>query len=156
MHLISMLTKRTNWVQDAIQSALDANGVSSLTRGQLFVIANVAAGEKRAADIARNLGISRQAVSQIIAELVERDFIDVREDPQDRRVRIIVLKSGLGEGDEICSRIFQAIERELMARIGSRRLKNLYDALDAEWGEPPEIGALPDQGLPAENFAVTL
>ncbi|WP_176598949.1 MULTISPECIES: MarR family winged helix-turn-helix transcriptional regulator [Sphingobium] len=156
MHLISMLTKRTNWVQDAIQSALDANGVSSLTRGQLFVIANVAAGEKRAADIARNLGISRQAVSQIIAELVERDFIDVREDPQDRRVRIIVLKSGLGEGDEICSRIFQAIERELMARIGSRRLKNLYDALDAEWGEPPEIGALSDQGLPAENFAVTL
>ncbi|AEG50951.1 regulatory protein MarR [Sphingobium chlorophenolicum L-1] len=151
-----MLTKRTNWVQDAIQSALEANGVSSLTRGQLFVIANVAAGETRAADIARNLGISRQAVSQIIAELAERDFIEVSEDPQDRRVRIVVLKSGLGEGDEICSRIFQEIERELLARIGLRRLKNLYDALEAEWGEPPEIGALSAQDETADGVAIAM
>lgn len=143
MYLISLLTKRVNWFHEAFQQALETNDGPSLTRAESFVIANMAAGETKASNIARNLGVSRQAVSQLLAELSERGIVVVTEDPADRRSRIARLHPDLENEGDVCARIFKALEAELEGRIGPRRMKGLYEALEGAWGEPPLLGPLP-------------
>ncbi len=148
MFLISSLTLRLNWFQDALQHALEQNGVPALSRAQMMVVANIAAGETKAINIASNLGVSRQAISQILGELSDRDIIEVSENPEDRRSRVAKLKTGMSDENEICYRLLSLLEKELGARLGVRRFKALCEALDGEWGEPPIIGSLrPDEGL---------
>lgn len=151
--LISSLTRRLNWFQDALQAALEPNGVPALTRAQAMVVSNIAAGETKAINIARNIGVSRQAVSLILSELSERDIITVSENPDDRRSRVAKLKTDLTDENEVCFRIFKALEKELENRIGTRRFKNLYEALDGEWGEPPILGTLPPTKQDADSHA---
>lgn len=141
------------WFHDALQAALEPNGAPPLTRAQAFVIANMAAGETKASNIARNLGVSRQAISQILSELSAQGLVDVAENPEDRRSRVARLKPGFEDNGEICTRILRALEDELEIRIGSRRLKSLYDALEGEWGEPPMLGAFTSSSRTGQSAA---
>lgn len=114
-----------------------------MTRAEALVIANMAAGETRASNIARNLGVSRQAISQILSELSDRGIVVVTDDPRDRRSRIAKLAQGMEDEDELCVRIFTALEKELEGRIGPRLMKGLYEALEGAWGEAPLLAKLP-------------
>lgn len=142
LFLMSLLIRRLNWFQDAFMQALEPNGLPALTRAEAMVVANIAAGETKAINIARNLGVSRQAVSQILSELSDRDIVVVSENPDDRRSRVAKLKTGLEDENEVCFRVFKALEKELESRLGARRLRALYDALEGEWGEPPLVGSV--------------
>lgn len=142
MSLLSLLTKRINWFHDAFQQALQANDAPRLTRAEALVAANMAAGETKASNIARNLGVSRQAISQILADLSQRDIIVVTENPGDRRSRVASLKTEPDDEGETCGRIFKLLEAELEGRLGSRRMKALWEALEGEWGEPPLLPKL--------------
>src|SRR5712672_2213382 len=74
--LLNML-RAVYWYCDALQDNLEAQGYRRTSRTMAFVLLNIAQGEHRAINIARNLGISRQAVGQMLEELKSRDFINV-------------------------------------------------------------------------------
>ena len=144
MQLIALLLKRMYWFQDAALDSFAVNGLATVTRAQSMVISTIASGQQRASDIARHLGVSRQAIGQILADLEKKGFIDLTTDPADKRSRIATLKKGFAEEGAGYPRLFEALEQELARRIGTRRLANLRDALEAEWGEPPHI-KVPDE-----------
>ena len=146
MHMIAMLMKRMYWFQEAMQHAFVPNGITPLTRAQSLVVGNIVAGENKASNIAQNLGVSRQAISQTLAELESAGFIEQCADPHDKRSRIVKLSSHFAENGGVCVRIFEALEQELEQRIGKRKFANLRDSLEAEWGEPPRIGAVGGRG----------
>ena len=144
MHMIAMLMKRMYWFQEALQSALEVNGLRPISRAQASVIGNIAAGQCKASNIARNLGVSRQAISQILTELERLRYIEFAVDPNDKRSRIVRFNDAYAEEGETCARILDAIELELGQRIGRRRTGCLRESLEAEWGEPPRLGRLPE------------
>lgn len=144
MYMIITLLKRLYWFHDALQNALQPNGLKPLSRAQAFVVGNIAAGEYRASKIARNLGVSRQAISQILIELERLRYIELVADPNDKRSRIVRFSRAFAREGEACAQIFRALEEELGQRIGQRRLVQLREGLEAEWGEPPQLGRLPD------------
>lgn len=137
--LLALFVRRLVWLQDTLQQSLVINGLPPLTRVQLLIIANVANGERKAINIAKNLGVSRQAISQALAELQNAGVIVLEGDPKDRRSRIVRLAPGFERNGEVCARLLESIEHELGSRIGQRRLTFLRDALEAEWGVPPVI-----------------
>lgn len=140
--LVNML-KGIYWFEDALEHALESNGLEPVTRAELSVVANIAMGEHRASKIAKNLGVSRQAISQILLGLTKRRMIVVKDDPRSRRSRIVSFSDSFQRDGEECLRIFAELEKELGRRIGITRLRNLESALEAEWGEAPKIGRLP-------------
>lgn len=142
MQLLIALTKRMEWFRDGLQQSLEPNGIAPFTPAQLLVISKIASGEYRAINIARHLGVSRQAVSQILAELERRKVITVEKDAEDGRSRIVKFCDQFEDNGNQCAWILAALETELGRRIGTRRLVALRDALDAEWGEPPVIADL--------------
>ena len=142
MQLLIALTKRMEWFRDALQQSLEPNGIDPFTPAQLLVISKIASGEHRAINIARGLGVSRQAVSQILAELERRGVVSVAKDSADGRSRVVKFRDQFEENGNACAWILDGLEDELGRRIGARRLAGLRDALDAGWGEPPVVGDL--------------
>ena len=104
------------WVDDGLQSYLQAKGWNQVTRPQSMIMANVVIGVHKPSDIARNLGISRQAVHTTINQLVELGMLEMRDD-----------------ADEAVA----AITAELRRRIGSKNVDNLIKAFREDWGASP-------------------
>lgn len=137
--LMMNLLTAVYWFDEALQSSLNRNGYESVTRAQSLLIANIAAGEHRAIRLARNLGISRQSVSQMIAELEARDLVVSEADPDDRRARIVKFSPGSATLRDASRFTLLSLQEELKKRIGARAYQALSKSLLAEWGEPPII-----------------
>ncbi|WP_313808889.1 helix-turn-helix domain-containing protein [Sphingobium sp.] len=133
------LMNAVNWFDEAFQNSLEAAGYARTTRVESFVIVNIAAGRQRPADIARNLGVSRQAISQILKAFAERGWIVTRPDPNHGKAQIVMFSAAFSERAELCGHIITGIVRELEQRIGGAAVEALKLSMTADWGTPPRI-----------------
>ncbi len=125
------------WFDEGLQSALKARGWQSISRSQSITLANIALGVQRPADLARNLGVSRQAVSKMLQEMGEQDLISVKPDPTDKRASLVGFSEKSAQLRADALDILAHLEISLGERIGARSLKALRAALDKDWGRAP-------------------
>lgn len=135
--LMMDLMRAFYWFDEGLQSALKARGWQGMSRSQSITLANIALGIRRPADIARNLGISRQAVSNMLQDMVQQGLITIEPDPADRRASVVNFSessSGLrADALEILSQLEAAVSK----RIGAGSLKTLRESLGKDWGQVP-------------------
>lgn len=83
----------------------------------------------RGADLAKKLGVTKQAVSQLVTELEEWGVVEQVNDPADRRAKLIRFtpqgEQGLLQG----LAVLRELESELGDKIGKRRMQELHAAL---------------------------
>ena len=142
-YLIVPLLQGFIWLDEGLQTYLRAQGWPSVTRPQSMVMTTVILGVTRPSEIARNLGISRQAVHTTINGMVEIGLLALADDPSDRRSKIVVISE---QGMRMREHARQAVilmRQELARRIGADKLDALRDALAADWGEPMAFEAAP-------------
>lgn len=139
-YLMMELMRAFYWFDEGLQSALRARGWPSISRSQSITLANIALGVRRPAELARNLGVSRQAVSKMLREMSERGLITVRPDPNDRRAALVEFsdQSAALRGDAL--EVLGQMEKTLGDRIGHRSVKSLRIALAKDWGAKPRAG----------------
>ncbi len=76
-------------------------------------------GPRRASQFVGSCGVSKQAVSQQIAQLEKNGYITSIPDPQDQRARILALTER-GEAAQVeVQRIFKAIEKTWARHLGA-------------------------------------
>ena len=134
--LIGPLLRGFQWFDEGLQNYFRATGKPQLSRPQSMIMIHVIRGTTRPSDIARELGISRQAIHSTLAEMVEMDMLEMSDDPEDRRNKIVKL-SAIGQRRR--QRAEEAIEiltEELTRRIGKRNVDNLFAAFGQSWGQP--------------------
>ena len=139
--LLNML-RAVYWYCDALQDNLEAQGYRRTSRAMAFVMFNIAQGEHRASNIARNLGISRQAVGQMLTELKNRNVIAVSEDPCNRRSRIVDFTSEFAEEGAACAEILTKIDADVSACVGKSDFQAMERALSKDWGTRRIFGRL--------------
>lgn len=125
------------WFDDGLQAYLQAKGWKGVTRPQSMVMGSVVTGVHKPAVIARNLGLSRQAVHKTVTQLVALEMVELRDDPDDLRAWIVVVAP---KGQAMARDADAAVEKlsaELRRRIGARNVDNLIKAFQADWGEAP-------------------
>jgi DNA-binding MarR family transcriptional regulator len=132
--LIVPLLQAFFWFDDGLQSFLQARGWDQVTRPQSMVMANVVIGVHKPSDIARNLGISRQAVHTTINQMIEMGMLELRDDIHDRRAKIVAVSEKGREMGRDADLAMAAMTAELRKRIGSKNVDNLIKAFGAEWG----------------------
>lgn len=133
-YLILPLLQGFYWFDEGLQNYLKARGWSDVTRPQSMVMANVTMGVVRPSDIARNLGVSRQAVHTTIGQMVQMGMLELRDDPEDGRSKIVAI-SETGEAMRRDAReAMTLMTAALRSRIGAAKVKALVEAFSADWG----------------------
>lgn len=85
----------------------------------------------RQTELARRLGVSKQAVNQLVSELEELGVLERVPDPSDRRATLVRFTQKKGRSLLDGLALLGEIERELEQAIGKERMEALHDALGA-------------------------
>jgi DNA-binding MarR family transcriptional regulator len=143
--LIIALFRRFCWLDEGLQARLRSRGWPDVNRTQSMVMTNVVSGTVRPAEIARNLGISRQAIHSKLAQMVDLGMIALDVDPQDRRHLIISLTDRGASMRRDAQQAMDEMAAQIAARIGQDMFETMLEALEADWGASLE----PQSGRPS-------
>lgn len=96
---------------------------------------NIVSGVVRPSDIARNLGVSRQAVHSTINQMVKLGIVRLDVDPDDRRHMIVSLTDLGARMRKDAQRSMDALTAQIADRLGQDKFDALLAALEADWGD---------------------
>jgi len=135
-YLIIPLLEAFYWYDESLRNYLQQHGWPEVTRPQSIIMANIIQGVNRPSDIARRIGVSRQAVHEIINQMVEQKYLTLRADPEDGRAKIIVISKVGERRRKDAQAAMRVISEQLARRIGKHNVANLIAAFDEDWGAP--------------------
>jgi DNA-binding MarR family transcriptional regulator len=76
---------------DGIQAAVAARGYGDVRPTHGFAFARLAPNGATVSELAAHLGMTKQAASQLVEELVTKGYVERRPHPDDARARLVVL-----------------------------------------------------------------
>lgn len=85
----------------------------------------------RPGELARRTDVSKQAVSQALAPLVEQGLVEYIDDPGDGRARMVRLTQKGGETFVHALNSLKQLEKALADRVGAKKLADLFEGLKA-------------------------
>lgn len=132
--LMRGLLRAYYWMDESLQNGLIQAGFQPRTRTQTMILINIASGITRAAELARVLGVSRQAIQQQINELERDQLVTQIPDPEDRRANRIVFSE---RGSDLINAALTSLreaEQVLAERLGHDAVRHLRNALTSDWG----------------------
>ena len=115
----------------SIRAQLHAMGIVDLPRNGVFMLAGVAASGGPSQDLAADLGVTKQAVSQLADILVSRGYLERQPDPGDRRRVALELT---GRGQEVMDAALlgmEAVDRQLRERVSREQIEAMRSVLIA-------------------------
>lgn len=133
--LIIALFQRFCWLDEGLQVRLRDQGWPGVSRPQSMVMTNIVSGVVRPSDIARNLGISRQAIHTTINQMVAFGVVELAPDPDDRRHTIVSLTEKGKRMRQDAQRAMDTLADQLAERLGQERFDALLATLEADWGD---------------------
>ena len=136
--LMRGLLRAYYWMDESLQNGLQQAGYAPRTRTQTMILINIADGVTRAAELARVLGVSRQAIQQQINELERDDLVTQIPDPSDRRANRIVFGERGSQLINAALATLRQSEQALALRLGYETVSGLRRGLMTDWG--PVIG----------------
>lgn len=117
-------------MDEKLRERLQQRGWPSITRSQSMVLANVANGVTRASRLAENLGVTRQAMSQLLADMVKKGLIELIPDPDHGRAQLVQFAAQADGIREDARRVLRDLEAELEASIGTKQMASLRQAFE--------------------------
>ncbi len=122
------------WCDESLQRSLAAAGWPALSRTQSIIMVTLSDRITRPSDLARAIGVSRQAIQRTLVEMEQEGLIHMVPDPKDGRAKI-VQPSTDGRGIyQAALRTIALMERELERRFGKKAMNDLRQILYADWG----------------------
>ena len=133
--LIIALFQRFCWLDEGLQARLHDHGWPDVNRPQSMVMTNIVSGIVRPSDIARNLGVSRQAIHSTINQMVKLGIVQLEVDPGDRRHMVVSLTDLGARMRKDAQRSMDALTAQIAARLGQDKFDALLTALEADRGD---------------------
>lgn len=115
--------------ESALERVRRETGIASIRAAHTTLLPHLDFTGVRLTDLAERLGVTKQATFQLVEELEAHGLVEKRDDPADRRAKLIRF-SKKGERALLDGlRVLGELERELEAAIGPERFAALHDAL---------------------------
>ncbi|MEU2286352.1 MarR family winged helix-turn-helix transcriptional regulator [Streptomyces sp. NPDC013178] len=94
-----------------------------------FAFTRLAPDGATVTELAAHLGVTKQAASQLVEELVRKGYVERRPHPEDARARLIVLTERGWECTRAAEEAAADAVREWAAVLGEGEVRGLYDRL---------------------------
>ena len=132
--LAGQLSEAAAAIERQVQTRLVELGHGGVRPGHLVLVLNLQRGGERSSELARQAGITKQSMGELVRELEALDYVERRSDPRDGRA-LIVLPTGRGLMLSAHARQAVAeVEADFARRLGPKRYGDLRRAL-------PELAA---------------
>ena len=115
----------------AIRSHLHAIGIDDLPRNGVFILTGIDASRGPRQDLLSELGVTKQAVSQLVDLLVNQGYLERGPDPDDRRRVALKLTERGEQVVEASVRAVEAVDRQLSERVAPEQVAAMRAALIA-------------------------
>jgi DNA-binding MarR family transcriptional regulator len=131
---------------NAVRTALAESGFDDVPRNGAYLLARVYGGRYAVADLIRGLGISKQAVSQLVDTMVTRGYIEREPDADDRRRMRLTLTPRGAAAATVSWQAAMRTDEELEQRISTDGVDALRHGLIAlcEMSDEEPAEAEPD------------
>lgn len=144
-YLRSLLIRRGEWMESRVLAAASRNGYGAITPAMNRLFGHMRKRPVGLSDLARQLGISRQAVHELARQAQALGLVELVPSESDARVKLMRFTEAGWAMSGSAARELQAIERELAAHIGEDDLRTLRRILARPWSAeegPPRGGVL--------------
>ncbi len=117
--------------EEALARVAAKPGRPRLRRSHTSLFPHIDLAGTRVTDLAERLGVTKQAVSQLVDDLEALGVVERVPDPDDARARRVTFtalgRAGLLDG----LAVLEALERDYAAKIGEAHMNALHEALTA-------------------------
>jgi DNA-binding MarR family transcriptional regulator len=112
----------------AVLNAIRAAGYEGLSPSHIGFLDQMGAG-CRMGELARRLGVTRAAVSQLADQLEALRLVERTPDPDDRRAVVVIPTEAVRRGWAIARAAVDGMEGRWRAELGERRFRAMADAI---------------------------
>jgi DNA-binding MarR family transcriptional regulator len=109
---------------------LQEAGHSAIRQGHGCVFRFIHEGGSRLTELADSAGLTKQAVSEVVADLERLGYVERAPDPEDGRAKMIRLTKLGAEAQRTALGIFADIERAWAERYGAERVAAMRELLE--------------------------
>ena len=121
-HLLLLLVLAERHVVNALQEHLVAAGFVDHRVVHHNVMAHVTYEGIRLTDLAERAGITKQAMSELVRDLVKLGYLRTGPDPKDGRAKLVTFTARGRQAVDAATDAFRKMDRALARRIGPREL----------------------------------
>jgi len=89
----ALLLRAATQLVEGVPAGLAERGFPDVRPGHGFAFSRIGAGDATVLELADHLGVTKQAASQLVEQLVHRGYVTRTVNPRDARVRLLRLSS---------------------------------------------------------------
>jgi DNA-binding MarR family transcriptional regulator len=116
-------------VDDAVLRGLSDAGLHGLRRGHGYLVQRLLVGPMTATQLAADLGVSQQAVSKSLKELIDLGYVEPSPDAADGRRRPVALTEQGRRAVQVARETRTGIGDRLRAHVGRERFETALSVL---------------------------
>ena len=124
-------------VHGEVQAAVTRAGYGDINPGHHVVLRNLGENGARPSELAAAAGVTRQAITKVVDDLVRRGVVRRDPDPEDGRGVIVRYTDHGLEGLAAARRHMDLIEARFAAKVGAQRWSEVRTTLEELFGDPP-------------------
>ena len=128
-HLGRMLLKLERGFTRQVLAKLASDNITGITLRHFVVIPYVDDNGIRAVEIARQAGISKQAVSKLVDELVEKGYLELKPDPTDGRALLVYMSDKGSDFLKLAIKYTEQVEKEWAKQVGDKNYAIMKSSL---------------------------
>lgn len=137
-NMVYLLARAFRWFEEGLRQDADFAHLPQLSNTQLMTLASLDKDGTSISELARRVGVTRQAMHQLVGELSKAALLETVASPTDKRVRLVKLTLLGRTMDEKAVAIIDSLEALLKDRIGVDHASALRTACALDWGSPKE------------------
>lgn len=134
--MIALLGQCHDRMASDVGARLRAMGAPLTLTYSKNVLRFLTGGPQRASQVVERCGLSKQAVSQLIAHLERGGYLTSQPDPDDQRARLLTITDSGRAANSMVEEAFGDVERGWLAELGERRVQTLRSVLNAVLAMP--------------------
>lgn len=138
-YLRNLLLSRSSWIEEKVLMKAKEHGYDKVTPAMSRMFGHMAAQPVRLSDLARRLGVTRQAVHKLASDAQRLQLVEFVPDPNNARVVRLQFTAAGWAMSAHAARAFEEVEAALRERIGGRNVDELKRILSLDWDGGPDV-----------------
>ena len=128
-----LLFQKFQLLDDCLLNELSKSEFGKISKSQSMVFACLGGGDVTISEIAKRLGISRQAAQKTVSELVIKKLLTLKLSQKNKSAKIVKLTPTGSKCVKLAQDTYAQIERNISQTIGSERLREFRTVLESDW-----------------------